>query len=97
MEMLVKMADKSKNGLKKPQDYDYDKTLHHKLPYNMFTQISSKINVILEYDPVVAWVFSKQGTFSGKTHPTWSVSVPTRNKRCIICCVFGSVPWEEFG
>ena len=55
MEMLVKMADESKNGLKKPQDYDYDKTLHHKLPYNMFTQISSKINVTFKNEYIFVY------------------------------------------
>ena len=39
----------------------------------------------LEYYPVVAWVFSQDCKKFGKTHPTWSVSVTIRIKRCIIC------------
>ena len=39
----------------------------------------------LEYNPVVAWVLFKQGTFSGKTHPTWLMSAARRIKRCITC------------
>ena len=42
---------------------------------------------VLEYYPVVAWVFSQDCKKFGKTHPTWSVSVTIRIKRCIICCV----------
>lgn len=43
------------------------------------------IHLVLEYNPVVAWVLFQEGRKFGKTHPTCLFCMQSRIKRYIIC------------
>ena len=50
----------------------------------VWKNFSVKVYLILEYNPVVAWVLFKEVTFSGKTHPMWLISIARHIKWYII-------------